>query len=97
MSMSPEDVKKSVEYVVHQVFVPKLNQQIAIFLKKYEDNITLKYEMSRLFGRPVRNEPLKMDISQPLEELVNNITAFQIITKQPEKQNDPEQSSIQDH
>jgi len=79
--MHPDDKKKAIEYLVHNVFLVEHNKVLAIFLSRYGEQVAKSQMLSMQVGIPIHYPPLSFDLRKPVEDLVNNLATIEILSK----------------
>lgn len=80
--MTPEEKRKAIEYIVHEVYIREHNRLLQEFLVKYGDAVRQSLRFADAIGINVSMPPLTFDLRKPTEELVNNlIVSFEVLHK----------------
>ena len=83
--MTPEDKVKAIEFLVHDVFIAEHNRRLAHFLAAYGKQVRDSTMLSMQIGIPVQHEPLKFDLREPVDKLISNIIAVEVLFKKKPK------------
>lgn len=70
-----EDRKKAIEYIVNGVFYTEYKKEFAVFLAQYDNHVRQTIRMSMSIGEPIALPPIKFDMSQCMDHLINNLVA----------------------
>ena len=79
-----EDKRKTVDFLVKQVFLPHHNQYLQEFLGRYSEQMKTNILLSLQTNTPIILPPLHFDISEPIEQLIANVTKIEVIYKKHE-------------
>lgn len=88
--MTPEDHRKAIEHIVNERYSPQLSAYLVDFLQKYSDLVQEQIAWSKVFGRPIAQTPVKLDLRDLHTQLINDLVSLEIILgskKENEKSN----------
>lgn len=85
-TLTPEEKRRAVEYLVHEIFIPQHNRRLAVFLVKYTEAVRRSLTLSIQTGMPIQLPPVHFDIRDACENLVDNLVGVEILTKNDAKE-----------
>ena len=79
--MDFKDKTKAVEYLVLEVFIKAHNKKFLEFVQEYDDSIRKSIKLSMELNAPVVLPPTNFDLREPTEQLIKNLSNFEILHK----------------
>lgn len=77
--MTPEDRRKAIEHIVNDRYSTQLSNYLVQFLTQYSQHVQEQVAWSRVMGRPIYVEPVRLDLRPLHTQLINDLVAFEII------------------
>lgn len=83
--MSDTQREAAVRFIVQNVFVPKMSNEVGLFLVEYTKHVNNTITLSREVGMPVTPPPPIFDYSHITEQLVQDILQLEKVYNESKK------------
>lgn len=77
--MTPEDRLKAIEHIVNDRYSKQLSDYLVTFLTQYSQHVQEQVAWSKVFGRPIYVEPVRLDLRPLHTQLISDLVAVDLL------------------